>query len=606
MYTRFFGLQHEPFSIAPDPRYLFMSERHREALAHLLYGVRAGGGFVLLTGEIGAGKTTVCRCFLEQVPKRCHVAYIFNPRLTATELLQSVCDEFRIPYKAETPRSAKDYIDPLNDFLLKTHAVGQNCLLIIDEAQQLSADVLEQLRLLTNLETNERKLLQIVLIGQPELRTMLAKPELEQLAQRVIARYHLGALSEADTTRYIRHRLAVAGLVSRLPFDREALKQIHRLSRGIPRRINMLADRALLGTYSAGKSVVGRETVETAATEVFEGETLPGQRVRRRFASLVGLGVTAGALLLGGLIWATLGGGSGSATSTASTASTATTTTTATTATAPPAPPAASSPAAQAVQPASAAGTGSAVPVLPPAVSPTAALPAEPGRKELTGRAAEAVALARSQTAAASRADSTGGAAGEWFATEAEAWRALAPRWQLALADGAEPCAAAALQQTRCWRARTTLAVVRRLDRPGILTLKGDQGQTVYALLTGLSSHSATLRSGGDAQSLPLAELSRRWQGDFATFWRAPAGYSERSSDLQAGPLADWVSAQLTAVAGSSAAAGSQDLRTRVAAFQSSQGLTADGLAGPATLMSLNRAVGIAEPRLVTSTLAAN
>ena len=198
MYMRFFGLKQEPFSIAPDPRYLFMSERHREALAHLLYGVGGGGGFVLLTGEIGAGKTTVCRCFLEQIPKRCNVAYIFNPKLTVIELLKSVCDEFRIPVPAAHAarrRRSRTYVDALNEFLLQTHAVGQNNVLIIDEAQILSADVLEQLRLLTNLETNERKLLQIVLIGQPELRTMLARPELEQLAQRVIARFHLKALS---------------------------------------------------------------------------------------------------------------------------------------------------------------------------------------------------------------------------------------------------------------------------------------------------------------------------------------------------------------------------------------------------------------------------
>ncbi|RZL08756.1 MAG: AAA family ATPase, partial [Rubrivivax sp.] len=219
MYAPFFGLKREPFSIAPDPRYLFMSERHREALAHLLYGVGGGGGFVLLTGEIGAGKTTVCRCFLEQIPRRCNVAYIFNPKLTVEELLRSVCDEFHIPYPSHPPGAdgsmgtVKDYLDPLNEFLLKTHAVGQNNVLIIDEAQSLSADVLEQLRLLTNLETSERKLLQIILIGQPELRSMLARPELEQLAQRVIARFHLDALSAEETGQYIRHRLAVAGLV---------------------------------------------------------------------------------------------------------------------------------------------------------------------------------------------------------------------------------------------------------------------------------------------------------------------------------------------------------------------------------------------------------
>jgi len=190
MYMRFFGLKQKPFSIAPDPRYLFMSERHREALAHLLYGVQGGGGFVLLTGEIGAGKTTVCRCFLEQVPRQCNVAYIFNPKLTALELLQTICHEFGIavPVPATGAATVKDHVDALNTFLLRTHAVGQNNVLIIDEAQNLSAEVLEQLRLLTNLETNERKLLQIVLIGQPELRGMVARPELEQLGQRVIAR----------------------------------------------------------------------------------------------------------------------------------------------------------------------------------------------------------------------------------------------------------------------------------------------------------------------------------------------------------------------------------------------------------------------------------
>src|SRR3990167_4128970 len=224
MYAPFFGLTQPPFSIAPDPRYLFMSERHREALAHLLYGVGGGGGFVLLTGEIGAGKSTVCRAFLEQVPRRCNVAYIFNPKLTVEELLRSVCEEFGVPWAhpGGGDPTVKDLIDPLNEYLLRTHAVGQNNVLIIDEAQNLSAEVLEQLRLLTNLETSERKLLQIILIGQPELRDMLARPELEQLAQRVIARFHLDALSEAETAHYIHHRLTVAGRPQGGVFDRAA------------------------------------------------------------------------------------------------------------------------------------------------------------------------------------------------------------------------------------------------------------------------------------------------------------------------------------------------------------------------------------------------
>jgi general secretion pathway protein A len=274
MYADYFGLKQQPFSIAPDPRYLFMSERHREALAHLLYGLGGGGGFVLLTGEIGAGKTTVCRCFLEQIPKRCNVAYIFNPKLTVVELMRSVCDEFRVPYPERAPGLATvtDYLDPLNAYLLRTHGVGQNNVLIIDEAQNLSVDVLEQLRLMTNLETHERKLLQIVLIGQPELREMLAQPALQQLAQRVIARFHLEALSEAETAQYIRHRLAVAGMPGLTPFLDEVMPRIHRLSRGVPRRINLLCDRALLGAYACGKLVIGRQIVDKAAQEVFDAD----------------------------------------------------------------------------------------------------------------------------------------------------------------------------------------------------------------------------------------------------------------------------------------------------------------------------------------------
>jgi general secretion pathway protein A len=307
MYAAHFGLKREPFSIAPDPRYLFMSERHREALAHLLYGVRGGGGFVLLTGEIGAGKTTVCRCFLEQVPKRCNVAYIFNPKLTALELLQSVCEEFRIEVRSRASASAtlKDHVDALNEYLLRTHAAGQNSVLIIDEAQNLSIDVLEQLRLLTNLETNERKLLQIILIGQPELRDMLLKPELEQLAQRVVARFHLDPLAEEETAHYIKHRLSVAGMNGLIPFDREARHRIFELTRGVPRRINLLCDRALLGAYASGRQRVDKAIVDKAAGEVFDNRRL-GARWSRRRTTVVAAGLTLSAMaVLAAALWFT-------------------------------------------------------------------------------------------------------------------------------------------------------------------------------------------------------------------------------------------------------------------------------------------------------------
>ncbi|MES2323375.1 MAG: AAA family ATPase [Pseudomonadota bacterium] len=301
MYTHYFSLKQSPFSIAPDPRYLFMSERHREALAHLLYGVGSGGGFVLLTGEIGAGKTTVCRCFIEQIPPDCRLAYIFNPKLTVEELLLSVCDELRItlaPAGAGAV-SVKSYVDAINAYLLESHAQGKNNVLIIDEAQNLSADVLEQLRLLTNLETNERKLLQIILIGQPELRTMLARPELEQLAQRVIARYHLGSLSEGETGNYIAHRLAVAGAGAASPFPRALVPRIHQLSHGVPRRINLLCDRALLGAYVENSPTVTRTILRRAADEVFADQPGPA---RRRWPVLAAV-LVAGAAISGAAAW---------------------------------------------------------------------------------------------------------------------------------------------------------------------------------------------------------------------------------------------------------------------------------------------------------------
>ena len=293
MYLSYFGFAEEPFSIAPDPRYLYMSRRHQEALAHLLYGVNAGGGFVLLTGEVGAGKTTVCRCFLEQIPESCDVAYIFNPKLTVAELLSTICAEFGIACPPGNT-SVKVYIDCINAYLLAAHAKGRHTVLIIDEAQNLSADVLEQLRLLTNLETNQRKLLQIILLGQPELAVMLARPELRQLAQRVIARYHLGPLDRHEVAAYVQHRLGVSG-APRLLFPLPLMGRLYQLSGGIPRIINVLCDRALLGTYAQSKERVDRATLKQAAREVFHNPVVQPQMVRPALAGLL-LVVLAAAL----------------------------------------------------------------------------------------------------------------------------------------------------------------------------------------------------------------------------------------------------------------------------------------------------------------------
>ena len=272
MYQSYFGLAEAPFSIAPDPRYLYMSERHQEALAHLLYGVNGSGGFVLLTGEVGAGKTTVCRCLLEQIPESCDVAYIFNPRQTVEELLATICAEFGIAVPPGNT-SVKVFVDCINTYLLDAHARGRHTVLVIDEAQNLSADVLEQMRLLTNLETSQRKLLQIILLGQSELAEMLARPELRQLAQRVIARYHLGPLAKQEVADYVRHRLGVAGTQRKL-FPDSLMSRLYKLSGGTPRVINVLCDRALLGAYVQAKERVDRATLKQAAREVFHSPTI--------------------------------------------------------------------------------------------------------------------------------------------------------------------------------------------------------------------------------------------------------------------------------------------------------------------------------------------
>jgi general secretion pathway protein A len=266
MYAAYFGLKEAPFRLTPDPTYLYMSDRHREALAHLLYGVSEDGGFVQLTGDVGTGKTTLCRALLAQLPPQVDVALILNPRLTIPEFLASVCDELKIPYPRDTT-SPKVFVDALDRYLLDAHARGRRTVLLIDEAQGLSVEVLEQVRLLTNLETTSEKLLQVVLIGQPELVPLLARDDLRQLAQRITARYHLEPFTATDTHAYIRHRLKVAGGRRGL-FSEAAIRRIHAESRGIPRLINIICDRALLGAYAQDKRRIELGMVARAATEI--------------------------------------------------------------------------------------------------------------------------------------------------------------------------------------------------------------------------------------------------------------------------------------------------------------------------------------------------
>lgn len=274
MYLSYFGLDTAPFSIVPDHRALFMSQSHREAVAHLLYALNEAGGFVQLTGEVGTGKTTVSRYILANLPEDVDVALLLNPRITEKEMLESICDELSIQYGELATQ--KDLVSKLNDYLIEAHANGRKTVLIADEAQNLSREVLEQIRLLTNLETSTDKLLQIILIGQPELTQTLQRHDLRQLSQRIVGRFSLKPLNRQETAAYIEHRLKIAG-VERPLFSAGAISRIHQLSRGIPRLINVLSDRALLGAYGQSKAKVDRRIVGQAAKEVFS-ELKPDSR----------------------------------------------------------------------------------------------------------------------------------------------------------------------------------------------------------------------------------------------------------------------------------------------------------------------------------------
>lgn len=283
MYETFFGFKEKPFNITPDPKYLYLSEQHQEAIAHLLYGIQERGGFVVVTGEIGTGKTTLCRYLLNELDDRTEGAVVFNPNLSEIELLRSINQDFGI---ISTGQTKKELVDELNQFLLEERLRGKNMVLIIDEAQNLQPAVLEQVRLLSNLETEKEKLIQIILIGQPQLKKLLARPELRQLDQRVTARYHLNPLSRTEAYHYIQHRLDIASGAGKVVFEPAALKLIFRISKGVPRLMNVICDRALLGAFAAGQpSPVRKKVVQQAIREVVGHRSTFASRISFGFYS---------------------------------------------------------------------------------------------------------------------------------------------------------------------------------------------------------------------------------------------------------------------------------------------------------------------------------
>jgi len=568
MYEKHFGLTGRPFSIAPDPRFLYMSQQHREALAHLLYGVGEGGGFVQLTGEVGTGKTTICRCLLEQLPEHVDVALILNPRVTALELLASLCDELRIQYARDTT-SIKSLIDVLNAYLLDTHAKGRRTVLLLDEAQNLSAEALEQVRLLTNLETTREKLLQIILIGQPELRALLAREELRQLSQRITARYHLEPISRDETAAYIRHRLQVCGS-SETVFNDTAIELIHRLSGGVPRLINVLSDRAMLGAFVEGKRRIDAQIVQRAAREVLPEEGLEAPRShgwRWLAAAVVLVAVGSGAA------WFLLPASQPGTTQLAMKAvEVPTLSKTRTSATQTPAS------RADADADAEAAASEANEPVSDTPVPPRDMLTVAPATAEesTSGDLNQALAQAGPDVAA-------------------RAWKSLFGLWGVrseAVTD-AQACAQAPTVGLRCLQGGGSWAVLERFDRPAVLLLVAAEGRRVPTVLSEVLGSHARVEIDGRKLEVPIAELKRHWLGEYRLLWKTPPNGSASLRPGDRGADVKWLRERLRQATGLTAIAAdplSYDagLKELVQSFQRSRELSTDGVAGARTFINLN------------------
>jgi general secretion pathway protein A len=549
MYTKYFELTEEPFSIAANPRFLYMSFRHREALAHLLYGIRSDSGFVMLTGEVGTGKTTVCRCLMEQLPEHSNVAFILNPKVTVNELLSSICDELGIAYE-HVDRSIKTFVDAISRYLLAQHALGRNTVVIIDEAQNLSADVLEQLRLLTNLETNERKLMRIILLGQPELETMLSRPELKQVEQRITARYNLKPLDRSEINAYVSHRLAVAGCREPV-FSARVINKIYAKTRGIPRLINILCDRAMLGAYVKSRRKVSLKILQKATREV-QGRP-PRQRWFLR-GSIVASSLLVVAAAMAALLYTN----------------------------------------GQEISLLLARPLNESLPDIV-AGSPAA------GNPELSQ-----VATLDAKTP---EADEGMSALPQWPGavtaegnTPAGAHKVLFKQWDIPLTEQiADPCAQANTWGLRCFSGIGNLGLLASIDRPVILTLLDSDGRKYDVTLLALKDELATLAFSHGIETVPVQELEARWQGHYQLLWRtSPQGFSLFRPG-ERGPGVTWLTKNLLAADIRSAQVRDiydSNVVEAVKAFQRSRGLVADGIAGRQTLIHLNSVNDATVPRL--------
>jgi len=524
MYLEHWGLKEPPFSITPDPRFVFLSERHRDALAHLLFGIGqgGGGGFVQLTGEVGTGKTTLCRLLLEQLPENTRVALILNPRITAIELLETLCEELHLDI-ANTRGSVKALVDALNAYLLDAYAKGLRVVLIVDEAQNLSVDALEQVRLLTNLETDTQKLLQIILLGQPELREILARSDMRQLAQRITARYHLMPLDANETAAYLRHRFRVAGGLHS-PFTPGAVQRVHRHSSGVPRLINVIAERALLGGYAHDATKIESADVDRAAREAL-APTRRAQAHPMRWAAAAAVVVAAiGAWFL----W-----------------------------------------------PRTAPADLKAKETHPTQVATHPAAP-KPSKNPL--KAAPTVPVLAGDALPARLQGGDGGTA---------AWAALLKLWNSgADASLASKCPPAIEAGLYCLRGTATLDKLFAQGRPALLHLRAKNGVSDWALLLGADAVRARVRIGTTTFDVDRLALQQAWTGEYAALWRGPETLAEPTTPDGRGPAVDWVHAHLSP-AYTGPAVLDAAMRDAVRTFQQSRGLATDGVIGPETLLAL-------------------
>ncbi|MBT5009872.1 AAA family ATPase [bacterium] len=567
IYNDYFGLKESPFSIAPNPQYLYMSDRHREALAHLMYGIQGDGAFILLSGEVGTGKTTICRCLLEQIPTQVDTAFILNPKLTAAELLAAACDDLKISY----PQGAtiKVLTDCINAYLLEAHANDRRTVLIIDEAQNLSIEVLEQLRLLTNLETNQRKLLQIILLGQPELLVLLAKPELRQLSQRITARFHLNALNRDEISAYIKHRLVVAGAKGTF-FTKPAIDRIYKISQGIPRIINLVCDRSLLGTYSEGELQVTPKIVAKAASEILGPETQASPNWR-----LIAIASIGSLVVLTGLLILMLTGESE-------------------------APIAQIQPTAQQEtvatinQPMTAREDQFADATAYVAPAPQQSLEiAEPVRLQTFEEPQPAPYGDQSSTNLTSlrliRGHDIAGAA----------LNDLLQLWGVDFTDpDSASCELAETIGLFCFSSIAGLNEMNDFDRPVVINLNNQ-----WFTLIELDRGSASLKVDNTIHSVPVAELLDAWSGNFTLLWRAPPGYKAPISIGDRGPAVDWLVNRLQVINDRTGPTTpgyvfDGELEVQVKQFQLTTGLTPDGIAGVKTWIKINDADDIETPRL--------